>query len=223
LSLSLAATPLPTLGGTMNYSIRQDKTDAITKLSQGLTMSSTAELYRGVNLGLTIGGGMSSDSNGKKQQSLSTNLGVNLLPHRTMSINIGATDSENWASGGDTDSDNRSSYNRSIDATITYNPLQAVYLFGTFNMIIQSKQKIQTAQSIGGSWAPFRDGALQLNVSYRETIQADGTKETSFSNSIHLTIRPGMALDISYLISTSSGIMQNNKNQSLSSSLRANF
>ena len=223
LSVSLAITPLPTLSGTLNYSARQDKTNTTSKTSQALNMSSSAELYRGVSLGLNVGGNLTSDNTGKDQKSLTSSLGVNLVPHRTVSINIGVADQESWASGGDTRDDNKTSYNRSLDATITYNPVQAIYLFGTFNIVAQSQQKTQTAQSIGGSWSPFKDGALQLNVSYREGIQADGTKDTTFTNSAHLTIRPGMFLDLSFLIATSNGATQKNDTQSLSSSFRASF
>lgn len=222
-SMSLAATPLPTLSGTLNYSARQDKSSTLSKTSQSLNMSSSAELYRGVSLGLNMGGSLSSDNTGKEQQSITSSLGVNLLPHRTMSINIGVSDQESWASGGDTRADNKTSYNRSLDTTITYNPVQAIYLFGTFNYISQSQQASQTAQSVGGSWSPFRDGALQLNVSYREGIQPDGTKDKTFSNSVHLIIRPGMSLDISYLIASSNGVVQKTDNQSLSCSFRASF
>jgi hypothetical protein len=222
-SISLAATPLPTLNGTLNYSARQDKSDTTSKTSQSLGMSSSAELYRNINLGFNINGSLSSDNTGKEQQSVISSLGVNLVPHRTVSFNFGASDQENWSSGGDTRADSRTSYNRSIDATITYNPIQAVYLFGSINIVAQSHQKTQTAQSIGGAWSPFRDGALQLNISYREGIQADGTKDTTFTNSAHLTIRPGMFLDIAYLIATSAGVTQKNDVQSLSSTFRASF
>jgi len=223
LSVSLAATPLPTLSGTLNYSARQDKSSTTSKTSQSLNMSNSADLYRGVSLGLNVGGSLSSDNSGKEQRSMISSLGVNLLPHRSMSINIGVSDQESWAAGGDTKADSKSSYNRSLDATVTYNPVQAVYLFGTFNIIIQSQQKTQTAQSLGGSWSPFKDGALQLNVSYREGIQPDGTKDRTFSNSAHLTIRPGMSLDVSYLIASSVGVAQKSDNQSVSSSFRASF
>lgn len=223
LSLSLGATPLTTLSGSLNYSARQDKSDTTSKTSQSLSMFSSAELYRGVSLGLNVSGSMTSDNTGKKQQSVTSSMGINLVPHRVMSINIGASDLESWSSGGDTRADSKSSYNRSIDAAITYNPVQAIYLFGTVNIVAQSNQKTQTAQSIGGGWSPFRDGALQLNVSYREAIQPDGTTDKSFSNSAHLTIRPGMSLDISFLVSSSSGVTQKSDNQSLSSSFRASF
>ncbi len=223
LSVSLAATPLPTLSGTMNYSARQDKTNTTSKISQGLNMSGSAELYRGVNLGLNIGGGLTSDNTGKEQQSLTSSLGISLLPHRTISINIGVADQESWSSGGDTRPDSRTSYNRSLDATITYNPLQAVYLFGSFNIVTQSTQKTQTSQSVGGSWSPFRDGAMQLNIAYREAIQPDSTKDKIFTSSVHFIIRPGTYLDVSYLIATSSGLIQQTDNQSLAASFRASF
>lgn len=223
LSLSLAATPLPTLSGTVNYSARQDESDTTSKTSQSLNLSSSAELYRGINLSLNVGGALTSDNSGKEQQSLNSSLGVNLLPHRSMSINIGASDQESWASGGDTRPDNKVSYNRSVDVTVSYTPLQTVYLFGAFNIVVQSHQKTQTAQSVGGSWSPFRDGALQLNISYREAIQADSTKDRTFTNSAHLIIRPGMFLDLSFLMASSDGVTQKSDVQSLSGSFRASF
>ncbi|MBI5484629.1 MAG: hypothetical protein HY888_09230, partial [Deltaproteobacteria bacterium] len=200
-----------------------DKSDTTSKTSQSLNLSSSAELYRGINLSLNVGGALTSDNSGKEQQSLNSSLGVNLLPHRSMSINVGASDQESWASGGDTRPDNKVSYNRSVDVTVSYTPLQTVYLFGAFNIVVQSHQKTQTAQSVGGSWSPFRDGALQLNISYREAIQADSTKDRTFTNSAHLIIRPGMFLDLSFLMASSDGVTQKSDVQSLSGSFRASF
>ncbi|WP_224981139.1 hypothetical protein [Geomonas agri] len=223
LSVSLAAIPLPTLSGTMNYSARQDKSDTTSKTTQSLGLSGNAELYRNINLGLNINGSLTSDNTGKDQQGVTTSLGLNLLPHQTMSINFSTSDQEGWSSGGDTRPDTARTHNRSFDAAITYNPLQTIYLFATFGINAQTAQKTQTTNSIGGAWAPLRDGALQLNTSYREGLQADGTKDKIFTTSAHVTIRTGMYLDISYLISSSAGPAQNDDVESLSGSLRASF
>src|SRR6185369_8103123 len=110
------------------------------------------------SLSLTGGGSMASDTTGIDQKSLTVTSGLNMQPHRNLSINLSASDSRAWSST--TGKAESFSTTQSGDLSVTFNPLPSIYLFGSYTINAQTSRKTQTARSIGGSWSPFRGGAL---------------------------------------------------------------
>lgn len=198
-SISLTAQPLPTLTQSVNYGYRQETDAGVTKNTHSANLSNSAELYRGISLSITGGGSMASDTTGSDQKSLTVTTGLNMQPHRNLSINLSASDSRAWSSGADKPESFSST--QTGDLTVSFNPLPSVYLFGSYTINAQTSRKTQTAQSIGGSWSPFRGGALLLNTSYRENLDNSGNKDSSIVQSLRWNIRSGWFLDVSYLIS----------------------
>jgi len=217
-SVSLTATPLPTLFYSLSYSAKQEQEAGLSRTSHAVNLSNTAELYRGISASLTVGGGMSNDSTGLDQKNFLMSMGISLTPHKSVGINLSGSDSRSWTSGGGQQDNN--SFTRAADANISYTPFRGLFLFGGYTISAQSQLPTQTAQSFGGSWSPFRDGALLLNISYRESIQNDGTKDRSLSNSLRWTIRQGTFLDLGYQVSSGSAPDQKTEAQTFSALLR---
>ena len=220
-SISLSAQPLPTLTQSANYSFRQETDSNLTKNTHSLNLSNSAELYQGISFSLTAGGSLLTDTAGADQKSLSITSGLNLLPHKTLSINLSISDSRAWTSGINRPEE---SFNtQSGELSVNYNPLPNIYLFGAYVVNAQKGRKTQTAQSIGGSWSPFRGGAILLNTSYRENIDNSGNKDRTGVQSLRWNIRSGWYLDVSYLISTNSSLSRKTDAQAFSTSLRMSF
>ena len=220
-SISLSAQPLPTLTQSANYSFRQETDSDLTKKTHSLNLSNSAELYRGISFSLTAGGSLLTDTSGADQKSLTVTSGLNLLPHKTLSINLSISDSRAWTADANQPEESFSS--QSGDLSINYNPLPNIYLFGSYVVNAQKGRKTQTAQSIGGSWSPFRGGALLLNTSYRENIDSSGNKDRTGVQSVRWNIRSGWFLDVSYLITTNTSLSRKTDSQAFSTSLRMSF
>jgi len=102
--------------------------------------------------------------------------------------------------------------------------LRSVYLFGGLSFVAQNDRETQYTRNIGGSWAPFRDGALLLNISYRESIATvSEEKDRNLVGSLRWNIRSGSYLDVSYLISKNSSLSQSSDTQTFSTSLRLSY
>lgn len=220
LSVSLMANPLPTLTHSLTYSFRQDNDPGNSRTQQSIFVANSAELYRGANVSLTGGWSSASDSTGIDQKNLLATMGVNLQPHKSVGINMSLTNSQGWTTGGG--KPDQYTFTRTGDFSLTYNPIQSIYLFGGYTLNAQNGRELLTTQNFGGSWSPFRDGALVLNVSYREALD-NVTKERTLTQSVRWNIRPGSYLDVSYLITSSDGSTQNSDTQSFNTSLRMSY
>lgn len=220
-SISLSAQPLPTLTQSVNYGYRQEKDAGVTKNTHSANLSNSAELYRGISLSLTGGGSMSSDTTGTDQKSLTVTTGLNMQPHKTLSINLSATDSRAWSASAA--KPETFSATQTGDLSVTFNPLPSIYLFGSYTINAQTSRKTQTAQSVGGSWAPFRGGALLLNTSYRESIDNNGNKDSAIVQSLRWNIRSGWFLDVSYLISKDTTTTRTTNTNVFNTAMRLSF
>jgi hypothetical protein len=220
-SISFSSQTLPTLTQSLNYGYRQDTDAGITKKQHSLNLSNSAEIYRGISLSLSGGGSLLTDNTGNDQKSLTVTGALNLVPHKTVSINLTASDSRSWSilpNLPETDSATQTG-----DLSVTYNPLPSVYLFGSYTINAQRDRKTLTTQSIGGSWSPFRDGALLFNTSYRENIDNSGNKDRTIVEGLRWNIRAGWFLDLSYLIDMGTATSQTTDTQVFSTSLRMSF
>ena len=116
-----------------------------------------------------------------------------------------------------------SSSTQTGDLTVTFNPLPSIYLFGSYTINAQTNRKTQTARSIGGSWSPFRGGALLLNTSYRENIDNSGNKDSAIVQSLRWNIRSGWFLDLSYLVSKDATATRTTNTQVFNTAMRLSF
>jgi len=222
LSLALAANPLPTLAHSLVYSGRIEDENGAGKVQNSLFLTNSAELYRGFNVNLSAGGSMGRDEVGTDQKTFLVTAGASLQPHPTLSVNLSFSDSRQWLSGGG--KPDQFTYTRLGDLSGTFNPLRSVYLFGGLSFVAQNDRETQYTRNIGGSWAPFRDGALLLNISYRESIATvSEEKDRNLVGSLRWNIRSGSYLDVSYLISKNSSLSQSSDTQTFSTSLRLSY
>lgn len=220
-SISLSAQPLPTLTQSATYSFRQEDDAGFSRTTHSISLSNSAELYRGINLSLSAGGSAVTDSTQADQKSVSATAALNVLPHRTLSVNLTATDSHTWSS--DRNRPDSAASSQIVELYLNYNPVPAIYLFSTSTINAQSGRKPQNIQSFGGSWSPFRGGTLLLSSSYRESFDSNQNKDKSLVESLRWNIRSGTYLDISYLISSGQTGFQKTETDVFSTTLRIGF
>lgn len=221
-SLSLTATPLPTLSHTVVYSFRHDQSPTGRKIANSMYLSNTAELYRGLSLNLSAGGTLSNDEAGVTQKSLNVSTGAFMQPHPSLTFTLSFSDSRAWSSGGGKPDSSTSSQGATMSAT--YSPFPSLYLFGELGYSAEKGRPSQQTSTVGGSWAPFRGGALVYNVSYRESYSSSGDqKDGTLSNSLRWNIRSGTSLDCSHQLTDSTSSFSASDSESLIMAFRTTF
>jgi hypothetical protein len=214
--------PLSTLSHTFSYSGRHETQGGKSTLSNSFFVTNSAALYRGISVNL--GGGLSLSTNGDGVDSTSTIItgGANLVPHQTLSLNFNFSDQQIRQSGGGAQSS--SSFSRSASVTASYNPVSAISIFGALEFNAQKSTPSNITKAFGGSWSPFRDGALQFSVSYNEsTTTTENQQIRSVSPFVRWNLRPGWWLDVAYSYQTLTSSSVEATSDSITSSLRMAF
>jgi hypothetical protein len=209
-SASLQATPFPTLSHTLVYSGRTESGgNKETSSNNSIFLSNFASPYPGVDLNLLTGYTTNTSDTGQKTDSLTLSIGSSFVPNPKLTLNINYAGTNTKQSGGGTIDQDKTTQRG--DVGVSFTPVPAIYLNATYGVQTETDRDRVEVQSYGGSWAIFRDGALQLNITYSETISpTTNEKFRSFSPSLRWNIRPGSYLDISYLSSHSESVTVTN-------------
>lgn len=219
--VSLAATPLPTLSHTAVYSGRTEQSGEGDRVRNSVFLNNRAALYRGVDV--LLNGGVSEDraDDGERSRSYLVNAGVEILPHRTMTW--GFFYSADWFERSGGERPDSSTVTRRTRASVSWNPLAAVNLFASAEMV-EGGQGRMTLYNWAGNWSPLRDGTLQLTFAYSETLQIEeDTSVRLLSPSLRWEVRRGTFLDLTYSFIESESGSRKTENRVISANLQANF
>jgi len=219
---SFTAQPLPTLHSNLNYSGRTAQQSGTQLGSNSFSLNNRAALYPGLDL--LLGGALTFASNATtKVQSESSqyNLGLSIAPHRTVSANLIGFLSSTSSQGGDRP--DLTSSERRGQISVSYSPVSALSIFAAHDVVIRDEE-IHTLQNYGMNWSPFRDGTLQVGLSYFETVQPESQALSRvFSPNLTWQIRRGTSLDLNYALSSSSTPLEETEIVTLSARLRVMF
>jgi hypothetical protein len=220
-SAAFYATPLRNLYQSMIYSGSTTRRPEGTAVQNNLSLNNRATLYPGVSVSLNGGVSDGRQETGEKTRSYLFNFGSGISPHPTMTWNIGGSANRSEVSGGN--KADQSSYLRRAYASVGWNPLPAVNLFGSAD-VVDRDDKMTRLQSWSVNWSPFRDGALQMSLAHSEQIrsQDDGSDQLTNVN-LRWDVRPGVFTDLSYGIIKSETRIQETRTRSLSANLHASF
>lgn len=220
-SAGLSIVPLPTLSHSITFSGSVTQLgDPNSTTSNAFFVSNTAQLYKGVALSASAGYSTSTSPGGRKNDSVVFGAGLSLVPRKDLSVSLGYNDSSAKQTGGA--QGDMSTFNRSASATVAYTPTEALYFTGSWVVSAQNDQPTFITQNYAVSWAPFRGGTLQFNISYTETLSSlDNSKTRTVAPTVRWNIRPGMTLDLSYqYLSISSPTAGTTEGSTLNSALR---
>ncbi len=204
-SASLRAVPLPTLINTLLYAGRQESGNGSTSTSDTLSLFTTAELYKGVNV--NISGGVSSATAETELTPLSTTRSVNfrfgtsIVPRDDVTFNFNYILQNSSTSGSGLQTSSNS--NQRLDLGATYRPFATLFLAAAYS-VNATKAKTDTLANYGINWSPFPDGALQFHVAYNESLRLeDSSKQSSLVQGITWQITPRASMETSYSIQSS--------------------
>jgi hypothetical protein len=220
---SLTATPLPTLRHNVTLNGRVTETDVLTTNSTAIYVTNSAQLFRGVDV--TFGGGESrtSTSAGTTSDSMNMNFGASIVPNKAMSINVYYAESSVSSQAGSTQTSQ--SRTHSASASVSYRPVQTVYLFYQITETAATGQERQTTENYSASWSPFSSGTLQFSLAYFETIQSGAGEgfDRIKSASVSWRVAPRARLTAGYAITKSESSSLITDVKSFSTDLIMNF
>ncbi len=223
-SAALMATPLPTLSHSLVISGTRAEAGGETNNSNSLFLSNSARLYQGIDVYLSGGASRSSSSTGSDAESTSISAGAGITPHRDLSINL------NYARGASSSSRNgtESPRNRSqnVSASAAYKPVETVYFFFSITGSSGTNVQRQTSRNYSVSWAPLSSGALQVSLSYAESVQSGGGGE-SFDRAkgagVSWRVGPRMFLSAGYSITKSESALLISESKGFNANLTWSF
>ncbi len=125
-SASLRADPLKTLNNTLVFSGRQERVGDDDTTRNSLFLQNRARLYKGIDAFIDGGVSWQSNASGQDQETLTLNVGTNVVPHRSMTIALNYTENNSDSSGGGLpDSTKRTN---KTNVGLTWRPFQTVYI-----------------------------------------------------------------------------------------------
>ena len=221
-SASLTATPIPALTSSLLFSGRNEEYEGQTSDSYSLFLNNSTELYRGVNVLFNGGVTTATSTTGRQSQNALFIFAANLIPHQAASVNMSVAGRQEWGTGGGlADSE---SYKQDNEISLSLNPVKSIYLFGSLSYTTETGKKALLTRTLGGSWAPFREGNLLYNISYNENAASTGSQESrSLAQSLRWYFRSSSYFDLSYLLSRNSSLTQEIDSYSINASMRFTF
>ncbi|WP_157046174.1 hypothetical protein [Geotalea uraniireducens] len=206
-SASLKAVPVKTLSHTLIYSGRNEAISGKTKNTNSLTLYNYAELYKGLNLNLSGGATFVTTETGVKEENYNVVFGANIVPNKTLSMNVNYTFNKTNTTGGLT-SQATGLFQQRAELNATFRPFATLYLFASLGMVDQDS-KTDTLMNYGANWSPFPDGTIQFNFSYNESLRTqDNSKIRLITPSLSWKVTSYSLLDVAYAFTTSDSITQ---------------
>ena len=221
-SAGLEARPLSTLTHSLTYSGRYESTSGKSTTTNSVFLTNSAVLYQGASVNLSGGVSLASGSDGISNFNTIISCGANLVPHPSLSLNFNFSDQRSQQSGGG--KPESSNYSRSGAMSVSYTPFETISIFGSIGFSAQQDTATTVTKAFGGSWSPFRDGAMQFNVSYNESVTTAGDQRVrAVSPSLRWNIRTGWWLETIYTYQTTTSSTAETTSDTITSSLRMSF
>jgi hypothetical protein len=196
-SAQITAVPLRTLSHTLGYTAGTRQSPTGRSKNTGLSLTNTAELYR--NITAYLNGGLSSQTAESEQKidSMTYSWGINLIPIGTLNITLSSSYEKSDRSGGGVPAS--SQFSRGREASMSYYPFRALYLYGSWSERSGSDRARDTLTTYGLNWSPFPGGDLQFNFAYTESRRAlDNSIDKSMTPSLRWNITRGTYVVTAY-------------------------
>ncbi len=193
-----------TLRHTLTYSGKNEDIDDETRSDYTLVFKNFAQLYRGIDLNLSTGVSFPKTEQ-TDQTSTFTNIGIQLVPHRAMTIHVnynfrGTEGTRIVSKEGLPDVVVKSSTSTNIlNFGVTFTPLRSLHLRADIDVFSEKGGRDRVAQDYGIGWSPFPDGNLQFGFSYdEEYLSLEDRSERTFGPNVRWVVFKRTTLDVSY-------------------------
>ncbi|MEN8258335.1 MAG: hypothetical protein ABFS09_10790 [Thermodesulfobacteriota bacterium] len=220
-SASLRADPLKTLNNTLVFNGRQEKVGDDDTTRNSLFLQNRAAIYKGIDVFVDGGVSWQNNADGQDQETLTLNVGTDVVPHRSMTITANYMETNSDSSGGGL-ADSTKRTNRT-DVGITWRPFQTVYIVASYGRVEQENRN-DTLKNYSLNWSPFPYGTLQLRIDYSEELRTqDLSKLTTFRPSIRWEITPRIDLTVSFYKTESDSVFQTIDMESLNANIKIRY
>jgi hypothetical protein len=120
-----------------------------------------------------------------------------VIPYRTVTITFRFDDRDATISQrGVPDREDRT---RSVETGVAYNPVPAIYLYGSRRKEARTNEADRTVDTFAAGWSPFPGGALQVSLSYDQITYSDlDETDTSFVPFVRWNINPRSYFELAY-------------------------
>jgi len=221
-SASIIADPLRTLHSSLVFSGRDEEIDKKPNNNNSIFLYNTAQLYQGIDLNLNGGVNFTKQETGEKGRDILINVGLNVVPHRTLTLGLNYWETMSRLSGRERGTSSTNS--RRVDLNVNFNPFRTLYLSALIEFNFETGQRTEINQNYSINWSPFPDGALQFNISYNENLRSeDRLRERIFIPSVRYKLSNRSYLDLAYQMIRSDSQIQKTESQVVSSSLKIFF
>jgi hypothetical protein len=219
---SIVADPLKTVRNSLVFSGRDEEIEGRPNNLNSIFLYNTTHLYKGIDFNLNGGVNFTKQESGEKGRDFIINLQANFVPHRAMTLGLDYSNTISQRTGGDQGAS--STYTRTLNFNLSYNPLRTLNLFAFVQYINEKGQKDRILQNYAINWSPFPDGALQFNLAYNQNFRTeDRAKESIFQPSIRYNISKNSYIIVSYQIIRTKSAIQNEDSNLFSTSLKLFF
>jgi len=202
-SMSLTAVPVSKLSHTLTLSWSYEKNPEGTKKGKQIFIDNVAGLYRGWDVYLNGGLGTSTDEEGIKSDSKLLNIGTQLVPHPSLTLNLNYFYNETKAVD-DSRSDGKV-YSRTTEIQATYTPVRSLALSFSLSRVKQESRS-ETLRNFTLNWNPFAGGALYMGFNYTEELRtSDNNLLTTYGPFVRWNITKKAFLEVQYYNSKSDG------------------
>lgn len=221
-SAGVTANPFETLRHSLVFSGYHNDTDGILTDNRAVNFNTTALVYEGVDLNFLAGASSNRIPDGSTSDALLFGAGATLIPYRTVTITLRYDDRNSTLS--QKGAPDRTDRTRDVEAGVAYNPVPAIYLYGSRRMESRTTQLDRTVDTFACSWSPFAGGAIQLSASYNETVYSDlNETDTSFVPFLRWNINPRSYLEVAYQALSRRTDLDRTMDRILTSTLRIGF
>ena len=218
----LSITPLQVLSHTLAYSGRYSYQSDLDTVQHSIYLTNTAAVYRGLDVSASGGASHGRDSTGLKTDSTTYQLGATISPRPDLSLSPSFSATSNELSGNVQEP--RVDTTRRGDLSVTYIPVETLYLTGSWGWVTQSGLRHERVQAYNVSWSPFRGGALQLSVLYAEDHRStDDTVSKLLTSGARWNISRLLYLTVSAAHSRTTSALQESRAATYSTDLRFLF
>lgn len=220
---ALTAAPLATLRHQAVVSGRREQRPAGTSETRSVILSSTAELYRGLDVNLSLADSAIRRESGVVTGVRDVNLGATIVPHRALTLNALYQDRTARSRGSSAEREPGES-RRAGELGAAWRPLPTFYLFVSRRIERSRLAADRTLDSSSISFAPLPDGTLHLNLFYTETRRSDlDSVERVLVPTVRWDITARMYAQVSYQRSAFDSPLSRLRSGLVAATFRASF
>lgn len=216
---ALRANYLKTLDQVLTYSATLMTDEDGSSDENSIYLRTNAKLYDGWSAFLDTGYRWYSPTEGTQQTSTIIRAGTNVVPSRTIDVNVNYNLSISKQPENPTPQTTTSEW----ILRVWFTPYRTFTLNVEYNFIDRGTSRT-SLQNYSANWSPFPDGTLQFFLTYNEILRPeDGQKSRTLGPSLKWTVSRHVFLDMYYNLNESESSTQTSDSKSFNARLKVTF